>query len=121
MMALTIDQICSVTYDSVVKEMSTLMVSVGQIFDACYLTVLQEMSKDKSWPDRALEKAYQEDKLDIQNYEASYLGKVLFIYTPITWSKMDEIGNKTDNQKISLVKALTENGIHTHSHQILEQ
>lgn len=39
---------------------------------------------------------------------------------PVTWTKADEVKNPTDNEKISLVKALLENGINSHD-DLMEQ
>ena len=42
------------------------------------------------------------------------------VSVPIVWSKLDEVQNPSDNQKIALVKSLLENGIESHD-DILEQ
>lgn len=49
---------------------------------------------------------------------ASYT--VAQLSVPVVWSKMDEVQNPTENQKIALVKQLLENGINSHDDAIEE-
>src|SRR6185369_10399932 len=42
------------------------------------------------------------------------------ISVPVVWSKMDEVQNPSENQKINLVKSLIENAVNSHD-DLVEQ
>jgi hypothetical protein len=52
--------------------------------------------------------------IDAAEYSIAQLG------FPVTWSKMDEVKNPTENQKVALVRSLLENGINSHDDVIEE-
>lgn len=132
-MALTIDQITAVSYPAVLAEMRK---AANQWMENAALRemerqgVIQRISLGptieapldyRANPDTAVLASDQDEaslvKTDIV---ASASFSVAQISVPVVWTKGDEAKNPTENQKISLVKQLLENGINSHD-DLIEQ
>jgi hypothetical protein len=132
-MALTIDQIVAVSYPAVLAEMRK---GENQWLESA---ALREMERQGA-VDRISLGDHIEAPLDYRaNPETAVLASdqdtasliktsvitsasynVAQISLPVVWTKGDDAKNPTDNQKISLVKSLLENGIDSHD-DLIEQ
>lgn len=132
-MALTIEQIAAVSYPAVVAEMRK---PANQWADTSALNVLEKKGFiDKRPMGETIEApvdyrpnpdggvmASDQDQSPLLKTEvitaASYaIGQVSY---KVVWTRGDDVKNPTENQKVSLVKSLLENGINTHD-DLLEQ
>lgn len=94
------------------------MITIAQIIDTSYYNVLNFMAGNRSWPDDELEKAYQDDRLAIEEQPTHVGARIEATTTPISWTAFNEIKQYTENQKIGLATALLENAIDSHSYQL---
>lgn len=132
-MALTIEQIAAVSYPAVLAEMRK---GANQWAENAALRHLEkkgfvqhislgeniEAPLDyRSNPDTAV-LAQDQDTASLIKTEilTSAVYDIAQINVPVTWTKGDEAKNPSENQKISLVKSLLENGITSHD-DLLEQ
>lgn len=132
-MALSIEQIVAVSYPAVLAEMRQ---AANQWAENAALRELErqgcidrislgesiEMPLDyRQNPDTAV-LASDQDTSSLLKTEvltsASYA--IAQISVPVVWTKGDDAKNPTENQKISLVKSLLENGINSHD-DLMEQ
>lgn len=132
-MALTIEQIVAVSYPAVVAEMRK---AANQWSENAALRIMEkkgviqrenlgptiEVPLDyRPNPDAAV-LAQDQDTASLVKTEvftaASY--SVSQLNVPVSWTKGDDVKNPSENQKVSFVKGLLENGIQTHD-DLIEQ
>lgn len=132
-MALTIEQIAAVSYPAVLAEMRK---AANQWAESSVLKIMErkgfiqhislgvniEVPLDyRANPDTAV-LASDQDTASLIKTEVitSAVYDIAQLNVPVTWTKGDDAKNPTENQKISLVKALLENAINSHD-DLLEQ
>lgn len=132
-MALTISQIAAVSYEAVVTEMRSAQNQWAEN------AVLDEFERQGMIVRKSFGPTLEETLDYRRNPAADFLATELQptsvsktevltaasytpaeVSVPVTWSKKDEVQNPSDQQKISLTKALLENGIDSHD-DILEE
>lgn len=132
-MALTIEQIAAVSYPAVLAEMrkaTNQWVENAALREMEKQGVIQRIALGPTIevpldyrvnPDTAV-LAGDQDEASLVKTEiatsASY--SVAQISVPVVWTKGDEAKNPSENQKISLVKQILENGINSHD-DLIEQ
>lgn len=132
-MALTIGQIAAASYPAVLNEMRK---SENQWAESAFMRELERQGgiKRKSFGssldvtldfkrnpgtdflanDMTPTSLSKTEVLTAASYAIAQLG------VPVTWSKLDEVQNPSENQKVALVKGLLENGINSHDDAIEE-
>lgn len=130
-MALTISQILAVSYPAVIAEAKK---AANQWAESSYM---RELEKQGAIEHKSLGSTI-EVPLDYRaNAGTGFLTSDLQVLSttktevvtsavysiaqlsvPVTWSKMDEVQNPSENQKIALVKTLLENGLTSHDDAI---
>ena len=132
-MALTIEQIAAVSYPAVLADMRKaanqwaensalrLMEKKGAVERISFGENIEMPLDYRANPDGGV-MVTDQDEFALLKTEVltSAVYDVAQISYPVTWTKGDEVKNPTENQKISLVKALLENGINSHD-DLLEQ
>jgi len=132
-MALTIEQIAAVSYPAVLADMRKaanqwmensalrLMEKKGVVERINFGENIETPLDYRPNPDGGV-LANDQDEFALIKTEVltSAVYEVAQISYPVTWTKGDEVKNPTENQKISLVKSLLENGINSHD-DLLEQ
>lgn len=132
-MALTIEQIAAVSYPAVLAEMrkgANQWTENAALREMERQGVIQRVSLGptieapldyRANPDTAVLASDQDEaslvKTEIMT-SASYA--VAQISVPVVWTKGDDAKNPTENQKVTLVKQLLENGINSHD-DLIEQ
>jgi len=132
-MALSVEQIAAVSYPAVLADMRK---PANQWAENAALRMLEkkgaiqrinfgeniEVPLDyRVNPDGGV-LASDQDQFNLLKTEVltSAVYDIAQISYPVTWTKGDEVKNPTENQKVSLVKSLLENGINSHD-DLLEQ
>ena len=132
-MALTIGQIAAASYPAVLADMRKptnnwsanpalkSMERAGFIERTAFGNVIEVPIDYRSNPDAAVLIGDQDtaslvktEVLTAASYDIAQLN------VPVTWTKGDEAKNPTDTQKVSLTRALMENGINSHD-DLIEQ
>lgn len=131
-MALTIEQLASVSYPAVLAEMRNQnqwaenaalreLERQGAIKHISLGATIEAPLDYRPNPDAAVLAADQDTaallKTEIVT-AASF--DIAQISVPVTWTKADEAKNPSENQKISLVKQILENGVNSHD-DLIEQ
>lgn len=132
-MALSIEQIAAVSYPAVLAEMRKpanqwaenaalrLLEKKGAIERINFGENIEVPLDYRANPDGGV-LASDQDQFALLKTEVitSAVYEIAQMSWPVTWTKGDEVKNPTENQKISLVRSLLENGINSHD-DLLEQ
>lgn len=132
-MALTIEQIAAVSYPAVLADMRKpanqwaensalkMLEKKGAIERINFGENIEVPLDYRPNPDGGVMQSDQ-DEFTLLKTEVitSAVYDIAQMSWPVTWTKGDEVKNPTENQKVSLVKSLLENGINSHD-DLLEQ